>query len=715
MKRPVTLLWFVLALTVAPWAVAQRFDEAVEVTVVEVPVTVVDSAGKPVRGLTKDDFEIFDDGKRATVEHFEVLDMKLLPASSRERPLPPAASRNFLLLFDLANSDPAVVVRAAEAAASFVKTQLGEHDLAAVATFTAEDGAKIIANFTSDRALLEAAIATVHKPQYFKVADPLMISFDTTSIQIPDVPAGGMREEAGIGPGERGAMINEMMQDSAEERNVTAQRSQDSEQANRLRVQLSNLGLVARMLDRLYGRKEIIFLSEGFDSRLVLGRENVGGTKSVADRDAALAGEVWKLDSDQRFGNTGAARDVRDMVELFRRSDVVLHAIDIRGLRGGASGNMAGAAPGGASDGLAENNRRSNESLFLITRPTGGHVFRNSNDLQSMFAKMMERQEVVYLLGFNATATGEPGRFHSLKVKAKGRGLTASHRTGYYEGAPATSIERSLSTAEVLLNDIPLRDVEVSIAATAFPDADGKALVPVIVEIPGTKMLEGVRRNTATATVFLYAFDETNQVRDFVTQRLALDLSKVGDALRATGIRYYGTLRLPAGRFAVKAVVRVEDTARAGFARYDLTVPDFLSPVVLPPLMVDEGSDWMMISGGSRGGDAAWPFSIGETRYVPMAHRELRGAGEYDIALFLHDVPAEGLGITSSVTGADGGGARSTQLALVGRTADDGFGGSRLLFRFRPGQLPAGAWELRMAVTPKGGSESLVRLPFVMQ
>ena len=43
--------------------------------VVEVPVTVVDREGKAVTGLTAENFELYDEGKRVPIDYFEVLDL----------------------------------------------------------------------------------------------------------------------------------------------------------------------------------------------------------------------------------------------------------------------------------------------------------------------------------------------------------------------------------------------------------------------------------------------------------------------------------------------------------------------------------------------------------------------------------------------------------------------------------------------------------------
>src|SRR5205814_1785879 len=92
--------------------------ESITVSYVEVPVTVVDRGGNPIRGLTKENFEILDEGKKRPISGFDAVDFASreanLPAgSSTHLPaLTPAARRNFLLVFDLTFSRPRSIVRA---------------------------------------------------------------------------------------------------------------------------------------------------------------------------------------------------------------------------------------------------------------------------------------------------------------------------------------------------------------------------------------------------------------------------------------------------------------------------------------------------------------------------------------------------------------------------------------------------------------------------
>jgi len=64
----VFLALFVVHATVAPSIAAQTFRGGV--TTVEIPVTVTDSSNRLIMGLTKDDFEIFEDGDEQPVTQF---------------------------------------------------------------------------------------------------------------------------------------------------------------------------------------------------------------------------------------------------------------------------------------------------------------------------------------------------------------------------------------------------------------------------------------------------------------------------------------------------------------------------------------------------------------------------------------------------------------------------------------------------------------------
>src|SRR5215203_339212 len=133
----------------------QTFEETSQVVAVEVPVNAVDRDGKPVRGLTAADFEVFDAGQRQKVTGFEVVDLRTRESVNGESAPPaqapedvPSARRHFLLLFDFSFSSPTATLKARMAARDFLLNGLHASDLAAVATYSVEHGPQLVVTFT---------------------------------------------------------------------------------------------------------------------------------------------------------------------------------------------------------------------------------------------------------------------------------------------------------------------------------------------------------------------------------------------------------------------------------------------------------------------------------------------------------------------------------------------------------------------------------------
>lgn len=173
---------------IASAAVAQT-SERVNVTLVEVPVTVADSGGNPVRGLKAENFVVSDDRGKYAVATFDAVDF----AAPGKIDVPPTARRSFLLLFDLSDTMPNAMNRARKAAAEFVSHAVHPTDLAAIGTISVERGFRLITAFTSDRALLAAAI---EKPLNFISADPLGLANGPSWTKPTGILAGPLETEA---------------------------------------------------------------------------------------------------------------------------------------------------------------------------------------------------------------------------------------------------------------------------------------------------------------------------------------------------------------------------------------------------------------------------------------------------------------------------------------------------------------------------------------
>ena len=168
MKKHVSALMFGIALLVAARAGAQT-HESITVQVVDVPVYVF-SHGKPIRNLTKDNFELFVNGKRQTIDYFDAIEFApstAAPSTPAEKtvvappPSDPRERRLFLLLFDLTHrfSRPAVLALARKSAITMVDRALPQ-DFFAVATY-GQLGVKFVIPFTRDHDVVRRAVLKI--------------------------------------------------------------------------------------------------------------------------------------------------------------------------------------------------------------------------------------------------------------------------------------------------------------------------------------------------------------------------------------------------------------------------------------------------------------------------------------------------------------------------------------------------------------------------
>jgi VWFA-related protein len=654
----------------AAGSASAQVSETINVHIVEVPVTVVDHSDNPIRGLTAANFEVYDRGTKQAVTNFEAIDFQS-EALKTASPLNPSARRNFILLFDLTFSTPIGRNKAKEAARNFILRGMGRRDLAAVATLDVERGFRMVTSLTSDRRLLGAAITN---PRTFVSSDPLRIA--STSIVESMGNEKSMQTQA-ADPDDPTNPANDIARGD----------KKLNDQYNRTRIerQMHLLAEMGRTLRVLPGRKQLILFSEGFDPRLVRGRDAAASAEDQDEMQQTIAGAIWRVDSDARYGSSMSMTLLEEMARSLRGSDVVLHAVDIQGVRVQSDENGA--------------RINSNDALHLLSQPTGGEVFKNSNDINADLQKMLHAQDVVYVLGFHANASID-GKFHELKVRVTGvPGARVVHRAGYYDSGSETALERSLSNAEIILNDINQSDIQVATLAAPFPSVSGNAKVPVVVDIGAAGLTQEAKGKSLVAEVYLYAFDDQGIVRDRSYKRLTIDSAKLAGL---NGVKYFQTLSLPPGKYAIKTLVRVAGTEHKGYVRTDIDVPTSYDVTLLPPMFLDEPSGWIVVSGNSSDGTPSYPFHINGEPFMPSASAQIRNGHSRRVALFVFNISPDELTWEAATTDAKGSHAQAPSMVkrLLGHDV------MKLVFDYAPTNLQSGPASFDITVHKKGSSDA---------
>jgi VWFA-related protein len=682
-------------------AAPQTFTESTEVVVVEVPVQVVKD-GEPVRGLTADNFEVYDGRKKQKVTGFEALDLysSAAPAQTAAAAVVPAAARrHFLMIFDLSFSEPKSIVKGREAAKTLIKG-LHPTDMVAVSTYSAQKGPQLVLGFTSDRRQIGSAIDTLGVPKLVdRSPDPLHLVVASMEESMPQDGANITNKSQENKLGNEQAMLDTMKQFS-----IASERADASAQKAAIAAYTRSMADLAKMMGSVDGRKMVIYLSEGFDSSLTAGTSNDQEQSQMSEM--AMSGESYNVDSEKRFGDVRTGNNIEKMLEEFRRADCTIQAVDIGGLRAGAEQGFQ--------------RKGGKDTLLQMAKGTGGELYENTNDLSAAMGQMLRRTGVTYVLTYQPDDVKHDGEFHKLRVELKNapRGARLVSRPGYYAPLPfarQSPLEKLLQTANDVMSGDESGTIATAVLAAPFQVAGEKAYVPVLIEINGASLIGNTTGTTLPAEIYVYALDQTGAVHDFLSQTLGLDLAKAGPALKQSGLKFFGHLDLLPGDYSIRVLVRNGVTGATSLRVVPVHVPSFAKgqPALLPAFFPEAPNRWLLAKETQRGEGKppAYPFVLKQESYIPAGRPLLNEGQDARFALVGYNLGTGELKAESKVLKKDGREVGPAEVKLVERepgTPD------RLTATFRPPKLEPGEYLLRITVTNGAGLSQSSTAPFLV-
>src|SRR5580700_2728773 len=361
---------------------------------VRIDVEVTDKSGKPVKGLTPEQFSISENGRTQKISIFTFQDIEKMETAQSDDTKPivvaidspntPAAAeaisdqvrdrRMLVLFFDLTSMQTDDIARAHDAALKFVQKQMTSADLVSIVVYSAR--LTVWADFTNDRAKLEKAVARLTPDVASQLAD---LSYAAAQNDEYDVQ------------GYTGAAY------TADETEFNVFNTDQK---------LAAVEGLANVLAAIPGRKSIIEFTSGITQT---GEEN--RTELRAATDAA------------------------------NRADVSIYSIDSRGLLAAPPGGdvTTNAATGtsmfsGASVFHQTDQREgTRDTLATLSSDTGGKAFFDLGDLSDAFPKIQQDNAGYYLIGYDLPAgIQRDGRWRTIHVKVNAPGAHARYRTGYY-------------------------------------------------------------------------------------------------------------------------------------------------------------------------------------------------------------------------------------------------------------------------------------------
>jgi hypothetical protein len=221
----------------------------------------------------------------------------------------------------------------------------------------------------------------------------------------------------------------------------------------------------------------------------------------------------------------------------------------------------------------AKSLRDSLDSLHSIAANTDGRAIVNRNDLASGMKQIIRDSSGYYLLGYNSSQAPMDGKFHSIKVSVKRRGVDVRARKGYWaytteDVARAEAPKKSDVTTPVMtaLSDLaaPMRDRSAHFWVGTSRGDEGKTKVTFLWE--PASVVPGQREQEAAARVSLTALDPDGRpvFRGKLPEETATP-AKGGSA----------SFEVPPGRLDLKMVIEGARGQVIDSVTREVTVPDF--------------------------------------------------------------------------------------------------------------------------------------------
>ncbi len=528
----------VVVLLLAAPVFAQRYDDSITVNVVEVPVY-VERFLKPIPGLTRDDFELFINGKPQPVEYLDVIESRATGQGDEAAPAPAGQTdlkrrRLVVLLFDVGGSSAQALSRARLQAMRFVQASR-PGDAYAVATI-GRTGVQFVVPFTAERVAVQRAIGTMAPS---RAGDPFRVAtLDNERVSWGAVAAGNVATTPGAASQATAPGLADTSQTGLNEVWDGEPRGGfDSSGSREAAQDFFRLQEQAEREERFVG-------DELFIEELV----------ALADRLGSLEGVKHVVLLSERRGAQELAVRYADTAALvhqrYRAAGVILDGVDIRlpwAPLGDTDRRLApGAAPEPSVSGF----------LSDLALDTGGTVTASLRDLE-------QRNSITYVLGFRPPQNLGGGT-HSIRVRVKNAPFLTEvrHRRSFALVSERRGDE-ALFLADTILNDIPQRGVTVDL------DVQGTS---VSTRIPGAELLAHPAHPPLLLDIFSYVFGEKGDAVAWSHMRLRVDLAKGREFLEAHPYTVRQNFSLRPGRYAAKALVRILGTDMLGFQRADFVV-----------------------------------------------------------------------------------------------------------------------------------------------
>lgn len=578
----------------APWALAQSGASGSQATGpganqgtitlkqnvsnVIIDVVVSDKHGHPVKALKEGQFQVFENGVQQSVAYFEEhgqSETATKPAPAPARELPAGVYTNVTAV----RSDGPLVVVLLDALntrpeqQSYVHAQVIDYlkHLPAgsqMAIFTLGDSLQLIQGFTSDPAVLRAALDGKAYPEVATLSKGRLM-------------AGAPNPLDRVGS--QGSFYGNVSRVRAS-LNRFANQSSSLGQELRINYTLDALNALAAYLANISGRKSLIWFA--------------GTVPWVINPDFSLVTTVT--------GRNDFDQALKDLANALTAGRISVYPVDAQGVAVASgygaddSGGMRGTDFASQMMGAQMNLAGDHMTMSNLATATGGQALYNTNGLSEAVAKVEAIGENYYTIAYSPRDKTYDGKLRQVLVKVNDPGVRLEYRRGYYADNPAGTARRTevmyanplhavMERGAPDATQIPFR-VRVQEAAQQ-PDPGKPAerignnaanlTGPVVrydfhwnVDLNSVQFTpagNGMRHGEVDATI--YAYDAAGRILNNAYAILPLNLTDAQYAqLIKDGLPMKQSLDVPAGLVFLRAGLEDPNTGHTGSTEFPLTV-----------------------------------------------------------------------------------------------------------------------------------------------
>lgn len=571
-----------------PSGAPQTAQFSADATAILVDVVVRDKRGHPIVQLSKDDFEVLEDGVPQKVGSFtavsratgigirvrekprggttvtapDLLDQSDVPADGST-----ANPTTSALVFDALTPEGLALAQRA----ALNELPMNGSTGARLAVFASEPVLRLLQPYTDDVGRVRQAVQRVSAAGSSRgeAAADRRAALSDRMRQL-DAVSGVIGLESGaafLTGGNNTTLAQSIVEMQMAQLEMRMSRtSEDLDRDHRGSGTIAALMTIIRSLAEENGRKTLVYFSEGLPASPAL-QAKMDAIVSAANRANV---SVYTIDvAGLRAESTlqGTRREVEMAAE--------------ERLRQSASSRDPTSGP------LTRIVERTEDLLRLdpqsglarIAEDTGGFLIRDTNDLSNAFRRIDEDARFHYELTYSPSNQSFDGKFRRIEIRVKRDGAQVFSRKGYFAVRTASPMLGYEAPALAALDRAPLPNVfPIGAAALVFPGPTDRSVVPIVVQLRTSELEFRIDRDrdvyTGEATVVARLRNAAGQTVLTVSQQYILNGAlKDLAAARQGEVLFYRQPELPAGSYTFEAVVHDAVADRASARVATVTVP----------------------------------------------------------------------------------------------------------------------------------------------